>query len=58
MPLKVCLGIMDGLAARFRKDAGIGSIVSPTLPCAAVLLPLWTALPIAWHPLGLPLGPA
>jgi aminobenzoyl-glutamate transport protein len=57
-PLNVYLGVMVGFAARYQKDAGIGTIVSLMLPYTVVLLVLWTALLIAWYLLGLPLGPA
>jgi aminobenzoyl-glutamate transport protein len=57
-PLNVYLGVMVGFAARYQKDAGIGTIVSLMLPYTVVLLVLWTLLLIAWSLLGLPLGPA
>ena len=57
-PLNVYLGVMVGFAAKYQKDAGIGTIVSLMLPYTAVLLVLWTLLLIAWALLGLPLGPA
>lgn len=57
-PLNVYLGVMVGFAAKYQKDAGIGTIVSLMLPYTVVLTVLWTLLLIAWHLLGLPLGPA
>lgn len=57
-PLNVYLGVMVGFAAKYQKDAGIGTIVSLMLPYTVVLLVLWTALLIAWALMGLPLGPA
>ena len=57
-PLNVYLGVMVGFAAKYQKDAGIGTIVSLMLPYTVVLLVLWTLLLIAWALLGLPLGPA
>jgi aminobenzoyl-glutamate transport protein len=56
-PLNVYLGVMVGFAARYEKDAGIGTIVSLMLPYTVVLLVFWTVLLIAWFLLGLPLGP-
>jgi aminobenzoyl-glutamate transport protein len=49
---------MVGFAARYQKDAGIGTIVSLMLPYTVVLLVLWTLLLIVWQWFGLPLGPA
>ena len=57
-PLNVYLGVMVGFAAKYQKDAGIGTIVSLMLPYTVVLLVLWTLLLVAWYLLGLPLGPA
>jgi aminobenzoyl-glutamate transport protein len=57
-PLNVYLGVMVGFAAKYQKDAGIGTIVSLMLPYTVVLLVLWTLLLIAWALLGLPLGPS
>jgi len=56
-PLNVYLGVMVGFAAKYQKDAGIGTIVSLMLPYTVVLSVLWTALLVAWYLLGLPLGP-
>ena len=57
-PLNVYLGVMVGFAAKYQKDAGIGTIVSLMLPYTVVLTVIWTALLITWFLLGLPLGPA
>ncbi len=57
-PLNVYLGVMVGFAAKYQKDAGIGTIVSLMLPYTVVLTVLWTLLLIAWFLFGLPLGPA
>jgi aminobenzoyl-glutamate transport protein len=57
-PLNVYLGVMVGFAAKYQKDAGIGTIVSLMLPYTAILLVAWTLLLIAWYMLGFPLGPA
>lgn len=56
-PLNVYLGVMVGFAAKYQKDAGIGTVVSLMLPYTVVLSVLWTALLVAWYLLGLPLGP-
>jgi aminobenzoyl-glutamate transport protein len=57
-PLNVYLAVMVGFAARYQKDAGIGTIVSLMLPYTVILLVLWTLLLVAWQWFGLPLGPA
>lgn len=57
-PLNVYLGVMVGFAAKYQKDAGIGTIVSLMLPYTVVLTVIWTALLIVWFLLGLPLRPA
>ena len=57
-PLNVYLGVMVGFAAKYEKNAGIGTIVSLMLPYTVVLLVLWTLLLIVWQYFGLPLGPA
>jgi aminobenzoyl-glutamate transport protein len=57
-PLNVYLGVMVGFAAKYQKDAGIGTIVSLMLPYTVVRTVLWTLLLIAWFLFGLPLGPA
>ncbi|MBB5223360.1 aminobenzoyl-glutamate transport protein [Amaricoccus macauensis] len=56
-PLNVYLGVMVGFAAKYQKDAGIGTIVSLMLPYTVILIILWTALLVAWALLGIPLGP-
>ena len=57
-PLNVYLAVMVGFAAKYQKDAGIGTIVSLMLPYTVVLIVLWTLLLIVWTWLGIPLGPA
>jgi p-aminobenzoyl-glutamate transporter AbgT len=42
---------------RYRKDAGIGTVVSLMLPCMVILAVLWTLFFIAWYLVGIPLGP-
>jgi aminobenzoyl-glutamate transport protein len=57
-PLNVYLAVMVGFAAKYQKDAGIGTIVSLMLPYTVVLMVLWTLLLVVWQWLGIPLGPA
>lgn len=42
---------------RYRKDAGIGTVISTMLPYSVVLMLLWIPLLIIWVLLRLPLGP-
>jgi aminobenzoyl-glutamate transport protein len=42
---------------RYRKDAGIGTVISTMVPYSVALLLLWIPLLIAWVLLRLPLGP-
>lgn len=57
-PLNVYLAVMVGFAARYEKDAGIGTIVSLMLPYTVILSVAWTLLLVVWYMLGIPLGPA
>ena len=56
-PLMVYLPFIVLLMQRYRKDAGVGTVVSLMLPFTAVLAVLWTAFFILWFVLGIPLGP-
>jgi aminobenzoyl-glutamate transport protein len=42
---------------KYRKDAGIGTIISLTTPYAVAFFVAWTLLLLAWVGLGLRLGP-
>jgi aminobenzoyl-glutamate transport protein len=42
---------------KYRRDAGIGTIISLTMPYAVAFFVAWTLLLLAWVALGLPLGP-
>ena len=57
-PLNVYLGVMVGFAAKYQKDAGIGTIVSLMLPYTVVLMVLWTLLLVGFFVLNIPLGPS
>jgi aminobenzoyl-glutamate transport protein len=46
-----------GFLQRYRKDAGIGTLASYTLPLAVCMTIAWTLLFFAWWGLGIPLGP-
>ncbi|MFB6719244.1 AbgT family transporter [Kribbella sp. NPDC056345] len=46
-----------GFLQRYRKNAGIGTLASYTLPLALAMTVAWTLLFLAWWALGIPLGP-
>ncbi|MGW1146742.1 AbgT family transporter [Streptomyces sp. NPDC002454] len=49
----LCVGYLQTL----RRKAGIGTLVSFTLPVAMIMLAVWTVLFFVWYALGIPLGP-
>ncbi|MFJ8001186.1 AbgT family transporter [Streptomyces sp. NPDC096310] len=49
----LCLGFVR----RYRPKAGIGTLMSLTLPVALSMLVVWTLLFLTWYMLGLPFGP-
>ncbi|WP_410651802.1 AbgT family transporter [Amycolatopsis sp. cmx-4-54] len=42
---------------KYKKDAGIGTVMSFAIPLSLVILVAWTALFVVWYLLGVPLGP-
>jgi aminobenzoyl-glutamate transport protein len=56
-PLMAYFPLVVVFAQRYRKDAGIGTIVSLMLPYVVVLTVLWTVFFVVWYLLGIPLGP-
>jgi aminobenzoyl-glutamate transport protein len=56
-PLMAYFPLIVIFAQRYRKDAGLGTVVSLMLPYALVLTVLWTIFFVAWYLLGIPLGP-
>lgn len=49
----LCVGYLQTL----NKKAGIGTLISFTLPCALIMFVVWLGLFFAWWALGIPLGP-
>jgi aminobenzoyl-glutamate transport protein len=45
------------VAQRYKKEAGIGTVVSLMLPITGILLLTWTLFFVAWYLLGIPFGP-
>ncbi len=56
-PLMVYLPFMVTVAQRYKKDAGIGTIIALMVPYTMWVLISWTALYLLWFFLGIPWGP-
>jgi aminobenzoyl-glutamate transport protein len=56
-PLMVYFPFIVTVAQRYRKDAGVGTIVSIMLPYAVIMLIAWIVLFAIWFLLNIPLGP-
>ncbi|MET0457092.1 MAG: AbgT family transporter [Mycobacterium sp.] len=56
-PMSSTFILTVGFLQTYRKKAGIGTLVSFTLPAAIAMLLAWTALFAIWYVTGLPLGP-
>jgi aminobenzoyl-glutamate transport protein len=56
-PLMAYFPLIVIFAQRYRKDAGIGTVVSLMLPYVVILSIAWTLFFVAWYLLGIPLGP-
>jgi aminobenzoyl-glutamate transport protein len=56
-PLMAYFPLIVVFTQRYRKDAGIGTVVSLMLPYVFILTIAWTLFFVAWYLLGIPLGP-
>jgi aminobenzoyl-glutamate transport protein len=56
-PLMVYLPFIVIVAQRYRKDAGIGTIISLMIPYTVIVLVTWLAFFVIWYLLGIPMGP-
>ena len=56
-PLMVYLPFIVLVCQRYRKSAGMGTVVSMMLPFTGIVLVTWTILFIIWFLVGIPLGP-
>jgi aminobenzoyl-glutamate transport protein len=45
------------VAQRYRKEAGVGTIISLMIPYTAIVLVAWLLFFAAWFLLGIPMGP-
>ncbi|MEV1291702.1 AbgT family transporter [Pseudonocardia sp. NPDC049635] len=55
-PMSPYFAVALGFLQRYRRDAGIGTLISMTLPICAAMFLVWTALFLVWVSLGIPLG--
>lgn len=56
-PMMPYFPILLGLAAKYDKDVGIGTIISRGLPISLFFLVTWIILLAIWYVIGLPIGP-
>ena len=56
-PLMVYLPFIVLVAQRYKKTAGLGTIIALMIPYAVIVLVAWLVFFIAWFLLGIPLGP-
>ncbi len=56
-PLMVYLPFMVTVAQKYKKDAGIGTIIALMVPYTMWILITWVVLYVAWFLLGIPWGP-
>jgi aminobenzoyl-glutamate transport protein len=56
-PLMAYFPLIVVFTQRYKKDAGIGTVVSLMLPYVVILSILWTAFFVIWYLIGIPLGP-
>ena len=50
-------GVIVLVAQRYRKDAGVGTIISLMIPYTLIVLVAWLLFFAAWFALGIPMGP-
>jgi aminobenzoyl-glutamate transport protein len=56
-PLMAYFPLIVIFTQRYKKDAGIGTVVSLMLPYLVILSIAWTLFFVAWYLIGIPLGP-
>ena len=56
-PLEPFMAFVIGVAQKYAKNVGLGTIISLMLPFALGILFTWGLFLIIWMELGLPLGP-
>jgi aminobenzoyl-glutamate transport protein len=56
-PLMAYFPLIVVFTQRYKKDAGIGTVVSLMLPYVVILSVVWILFFVAWYLIGIPLGP-
>jgi len=56
-PLMAYFPLIVIFTQRYKKDAGIGTVIALMLPYVVVLYIAWTLFFVAWYLIGIPLGP-
>jgi aminobenzoyl-glutamate transport protein len=56
-PLMVYLPFIVVVAQRYKKDAGLGTVIALMLPFTIVTLVVWTVFYVVWYLIGIPFGP-
>jgi aminobenzoyl-glutamate transport protein len=56
-PLMVYLPFIVIVAQRYRKDAGVGTIISLMIPYTVIVAVTWVIFFVVWFLLGIPMGP-
>jgi aminobenzoyl-glutamate transport protein len=56
-PLMVYLPFIVTVAQRYKKDAGLGTVISLMIPYSVAIAVAWIVLFVVWFLLGIPLGP-
>jgi aminobenzoyl-glutamate transport protein len=56
-PLMVYLPFIVIVAQRYKKSAGLGTIVALMIPYTAIVLVTWLLFFVVWYLLGIPIGP-
>jgi len=55
-PLLAYFALIVVTAQKYRKDAGVGTIIAMMLPYTGLIWLVWTVLLVLWYVLGIPLG--
>lgn len=56
-PLMVYLPFIVLLAQKYKKEAGVGTVISLMIPYMLIIAVAWTLFFVLWYLLGIPLGP-
>ena len=56
-PLMVYLPFIVLLAQRYKKQAGVGTVVSLMIPYTIIVAVAWILFFVVWYLIGIPLGP-